>query len=58
MNTTTMYFIKDSYTHSSKPQMKRITVAAAAAAAAAMRAKSFRNETWFCNSIRMGVMTT
>jgi hypothetical protein len=23
-----------------------------------MRAKSFRNETWFCNSIRMGVMTT
>jgi hypothetical protein len=42
MNNITLYFIKESYVHSSKPQMKRT---AAAAAGAAMRAKSFRNET-------------
>jgi hypothetical protein len=44
MNNIT-YFIKESYVHSSKPQMKRTAAAAAAAAGAAMRAKSFRNET-------------
>jgi hypothetical protein len=43
INITTLYFIKDSYAHSSKPQMKRTT--AAPAAAAVMRTKSFRNET-------------
>lgn len=49
-----LYFIRNSYAHSSKPQMKT----AVAAAAAAMRAKSFRNETLIMQQHQDGCSVT